>query len=202
MTHLQVFLCHQGPQIRTKLPPNITEKTSGFKKFTESSVILLDGEELFVDSVIFCTGYTYEFSFLPEGIVEIGENRIIANLFKTIVSVQYSNLFFMGTLRDGSFFLTGERTAHFITAVLDGTIVLPEENQMRDIIEKDKDKFAPRDGWIYLIDDLAKLSNRVRPISLALVKIWQNIGERLRTDFHNCKRVSYRIIGTDSYDIF
>lgn len=130
-------MCHKGPKLQTKLPTNITEKVVEFKELTESSVILEDGDELFIDSVIFCTGYTYDFSFLPKGTVEIGESKNICNIFKTIVSVQYSNLFVMGVLRNGSFFKSGECTAKFISGVLDGTVKLPDENCILDIVKED-----------------------------------------------------------------
>ncbi|CAG2242230.1 unnamed protein product [Mytilus edulis] len=47
-----VYLCHRGSKLPTLLPANVIEKTSGFKRFTSSSIILDDNDVIQIDAVI------------------------------------------------------------------------------------------------------------------------------------------------------
>ncbi|CAC5411934.1 unnamed protein product [Mytilus coruscus] len=69
----KVYLCHRGPKLETCLPENIVQRTSGFQRYTPFSVVLENGEELSVDTVIYATGYKYNFSILPEGLLKVGK---------------------------------------------------------------------------------------------------------------------------------
>ena len=84
-----VYLCHRNTKLDTRLPDNIIQKTSGFQRFTKSSIILTNGEDLPIDTAIYCTGYKYNFPFIPEGLLEVGSNNLVSNLYKFTIPAPY-----------------------------------------------------------------------------------------------------------------
>jgi hypothetical protein len=77
-------MCNRGPEFPAPLPSNMEQKLSSFDHMTANSIVLESGEEIIVDSVIYCTGYQYDFPFLPDGIVKV-EDTSLGNDINIIV---------------------------------------------------------------------------------------------------------------------
>ncbi|KAL0942994.1 dimethylaniline monooxygenase [Colletotrichum truncatum] len=110
---------------------------SDITSFTESGVLLDDGTTLEADVVILSTGYHHaDYPFLPPGTIESKDAPAPhIDLYKHIVPPRAKNLFIMGNVEvvgPASAIIEGQ--ARWITAVLQGTIQLPnEEDMMKDI---------------------------------------------------------------------
>ncbi|GFY76173.1 dimethylaniline monooxygenase 5 [Trichonephila inaurata madagascariensis] len=108
------------------------------KCFTEDGVIFEgDSEVTEVDSVIMATGYTWQFPFLEEGIVEQENGRI--NLYKCIYpsELQHGTLGIIGFILPlGPGFPTGEIQCRWAVQVLAGKCKLPSKAKMYADIKK------------------------------------------------------------------
>jgi len=69
------------------------------KKIIENSneVEFEDGERMQVDAIIFCTGYEFDFPFLPSGLLQLGKDgKRVRPIWKEIMHAALPNLFFVG----------------------------------------------------------------------------------------------------------
>ena len=196
---LQVYLCHTW-SVKTELPENVIEKKSKLKRLTETSVILSDGEELPVDAVIYCTGYEYNFKFLPDCIFKIGNNNNVCNLYKFIIPEQWLTLLFIGIPRQVSFFKMGDHQALFVRAVLEGTAKLPSQEKMREVIEHDAKylTITCSNQWEW-DKELAEIANNFEPYPPVMKKLWDYHYDTWRKDFKLCKTLNYEVTGHDSF---
>lgn len=191
-------MCHRGEPLTTSLPNRITEKVSTLKRFTENSVILENGEEIQIDSVVYCTGYKYDFSFLPKGMIKLREDNIVSNLYQSVMPVDYSTLFFMGLPREIPFFPAGDYQALFIRAVLDGTAKLPPVEEIKEMVSRGVSWAVDRTNWLVWIEDLATISGFESPRSTkALMKIWDYHFNLWLKDWASCWSLTYKIKGSD-----
>ncbi|XP_076088426.1 uncharacterized protein LOC143058835 [Mytilus galloprovincialis] len=195
----KVYLCHRGPKLETCLPENIVQKTSGFKRYTPFSVVLENGEELPVDTVIYATGYKYNFSILPEGLLKLGKGNLICNLFKYILTPNYSTIFFMGIVREVAFFPTSEYQALFIKSVLEGLANLPDQEEMKRIISKDSERVIGGDNQWEWIKELSDISGKSKALPLVMKKIWDYHFDIWGKDFAKCRSLVYKATGPDSF---
>ncbi|VDI40277.1 Hypothetical predicted protein [Mytilus galloprovincialis] len=180
----KVYLCHRGSKLPTLLPANVIEKTSGFKRDTSSSIILDDNDVIQIDAVIYCTGVRYDFSFLPEGILEVGQNGVVCNIYKYILPRQYSTIFFMGLVRLYIlFFPYGDHEASYIKAMLEGSVDIPAYNERIAVIDTDYKR-----PWLYNSHwewdrELASIAGNFEPFQPVLKKIRDHVLEIKAKDF-------------------
>jgi dimethylaniline monooxygenase (N-oxide forming) len=120
----------------------ITPHRAGVERITESGMVLSNGTTLEIDMIICCTGYVIEFPYLPEESYHSQNNPILnspnsIDLYKLIVSPQYPNLFFIGTVElPGPLVPASEIQARWATAILTNRIKLPSPGNMREWIKK------------------------------------------------------------------
>ncbi|VDI41765.1 Hypothetical predicted protein [Mytilus galloprovincialis] len=198
----KVYLCHNWTKAPTILPDNITEKRSSFKRFTKSSVILDNDDELDVDAVIYCTGYQHEFKFLPEGIVKIGKNSDVSNFFKYIFPAEWRTLFFMGIPRQVSFFKMSDHEALFIRSVLENKAKLPNDEEMQKIIEYDgANRRITCHNQFDWDKELAHYAGTFQPYPPVMKKVWDHYFNSWSNDFSNCKKNTYKVQGNESFSV-
>ncbi|CAG2231747.1 unnamed protein product [Mytilus edulis] len=198
----KVYLCHNWTKAPTILPDNITEKRSSFKRFTKSSVILDNDDELDVDAVIYCTGYKHEFKFLPEGIVKIGKNSDVSNFFKYIFPAEWRTLFFMGIPRQVSFFKMSDHEALFIRSVLENKAKLPNDEEMQKIIEYDgANRRITCHNQFDWDKELAHYAGTFQPYPPVMKKVWDHYFNSWSNDFSNCKKNTYKVQGNESFSV-
>lgn|SRR5689334_4165376 len=93
------------------------------------TLYLADGSTLSdIDTVIFCTGYSYSFPFFENSnprIIELLHNdKIISPLFEHVAHVDFlDNLFFIGMNNIAAFFLMIEYHVKFAMALMEGKAI-------------------------------------------------------------------------------
>ncbi len=206
---LQVYLCHIKPALVTPLPANIFEEV-GIAKVLPDSVILQDGQQLQVDTIIMCTGYEYGFPFLsPQCEVQVTRGRVTP-LYKHIIHAKYPTLSFMAVPYKVAPFRMFYFQANYISSLLDGNMTLPSEEDMHDDIEKD---FAHRITcgipawhahylgdwqWSYYeeLERLGKFNLQIPPVK---TMIWNRVFELKDNDYMNYKKKTYEILDANSF---
>ncbi|MEU1176898.1 NAD(P)-binding domain-containing protein [Streptomyces sp. NPDC005820] len=94
-------------------------------------VSFTDGASVRADAIVYCTGYRMAFPFLQPGSSPIGEQGSV-ELYKRVVPPDLPGLFFVGLVRPvGSITRLVEAQARWITRLVTGDAVLPEEELMR-----------------------------------------------------------------------
>lgn len=111
------------------------------KSTYNSGVVFDDGEKREFSHVILCTGYTADFSFLPE----LLRQRPLSKLFKLIFDTGDASLLYIGFARPtiSSIPLMTEFQCRYAFGVLAGELHLPDEKSMaaiahRDALERDR----------------------------------------------------------------
>jgi dimethylaniline monooxygenase (N-oxide forming) len=103
--------------------PNI-ERLDGDK------VHFVDGTVEQVDVVVYCTGYRITFPFLDENLVTARDNEI--SLFHRVVDPDHAGLYFVGLVQPlGAIMPLAEAQSEWVADLLDGTVTLPPDAQMR-----------------------------------------------------------------------
>ena len=100
----------------------------------DRGAIFADGSRVDADAVVFATGYTAEFPFLPEGLPpRIGGSLA---LYRLVFPPGIGGLAFAGLTRvSGPVFPVAELQARWIAAAFSGRVALPSPDAMRTEIE-------------------------------------------------------------------
>uniref|UniRef100_A0A0B6Y0T3 Flavin-containing monooxygenase n=1 Tax=Arion vulgaris TaxID=1028688 RepID=A0A0B6Y0T3_9EUPU len=132
----QVFLSHNKPPIKAPLPDNVQQKP-GINRVNKCQVEFLDGSREDVDVLLLCTGYYYNYSFLsPECGIEVKDSRVTP-LYKHLIHTKYPNFGIMGVCKVVVPFPMFDVQARFFRSILDGTLILPSEEDMNRDTEED-----------------------------------------------------------------
>ena len=111
------------------------------KQLKEHSVIVENGEEYNIDSIILCTGYKYSFPFLPERYQpmtsEDEQFQRLSRLYKMTVHVEDASLLFVGMTKYAADFLFYHFQSQFAAAVVLGKCSLPDKPAMMVDVEQD-----------------------------------------------------------------
>ncbi|WP_460073636.1 flavin-containing monooxygenase [Streptomyces sp. YKOK-I1] len=93
-------------------------------------VLFADGTSVQADAIVYCTGYRMSFPFLEPG-SPVGAQGVV-ELYKRVVPPDRPGLFFVGLVRPvGSITRLVEAQARWITRLVTGEAVLPDEELMR-----------------------------------------------------------------------
>lgn len=196
----KVYMCNRGPEFPAPLPSNMEQKLSGFDHMTANSIVLESGEEITVDSVIYCTGYQYDFPFLPNGIVKVEDNKI-RNLYKEIIPVEYNTIMFMSLPREVAFFAITSQQACFIKSLIEGSTQLPDVQEMKLTIDHDFDQGGVNvfSQWEY-DKELAALG-QFEPLPKVLKKLANCCFEQYMTNFQNLRSLMFKVTGPNSFTV-
>ncbi|XP_050395255.1 uncharacterized protein LOC126814258 [Patella vulgata] len=210
-TAKQVYLSHRGEQKMKALPTNVTMVT-GIKSFTKNSVILNDDRELTIDAIIFNTGYKHSFPFLsPNCGVEVTEDNTVRPLYKHTLNITNPTMSFICLMEWMLPFPCISIQARFIKAVLEERLKLPSEKEMtgseqEEMHKREERNWPPRyrhrmeDLMFELCDDMARDAG-VQPLPVFLRKIFDYHFPKLYEDIRECRKINYRIKGSDQFEI-
>ncbi|XP_030828992.1 flavin-containing monooxygenase FMO GS-OX-like 2 isoform X1 [Strongylocentrotus purpuratus] len=127
----QVVISHWKPRFKTPLPSNVKE-VQAIKSVGKTEVEFLDGCKDTFDSIVFCSGYDYDFSFLhPDCLVDVSDGRITP-LYKHLIHQIFPSLCFMGISKRFCPYPHFNAQALFFLAALDGSVKLPTEKEMHE----------------------------------------------------------------------
>ena len=97
---------------------------------TQNSVLLQDGREIEIDSIIYCTGYNMEYPFLDISCGINVSDFYIYPLYKRSIHPHWKSLFFVGTYLQGANWPNMWLQAKLMISVLTGKAQLPTKEEM------------------------------------------------------------------------
>ncbi|XP_020890533.1 flavin-containing monooxygenase FMO GS-OX3 isoform X1 [Arabidopsis lyrata subsp. lyrata] len=97
----------------------------------DGSIVFKNGKVVFADSIVYCTGYKYNFPFLEtNGYLRIDEKRV-EPLYKHVFPPALApGLSFVGVPAMGIVFVMFEIQSKWVSAVLSGRVTLPSPEKM------------------------------------------------------------------------
>lgn len=136
-------LFSQIPVVNDDLPLRILAGSvvvkTNVKEFRGSSVIFEDGTKVDkVDVVVFATGYSYDFPFLPQNVLHTSGHRV--GLYKHVFppTLEHATLAMVGFIHGlGSVIPQAEMQARWASQVLKGHKKLPSNQAMLKSVEND-----------------------------------------------------------------
>ncbi|VVC38039.1 Hypothetical protein CINCED_3A002615 [Cinara cedri] len=209
----KVFLSHHNPKLlKLKIPSNYFHKTD-IKEIVEDGVIFKDGSYEQVDTIIYCTGYTYKYPFLSSECGITVENNVIKNLFKHMINIEYPTMGFIGVPRNTTGFYLFDLQSRIFKKILEGRVKMPSKEEMLEDSHKEiearlasgqrlKDLHAlGRTKWaMEYYTSVTKFANVEHPPPV-LLQIYFDGLERLSEDFLNFRGDKYQIIDREHYKV-
>ncbi|KRX27704.1 Flavin-containing monooxygenase FMO GS-OX-like 9 [Trichinella nelsoni] len=209
---LQVYLCHNDSRLQSALPEHL-EETVGIESCEKNGVILKDGQYLTVDTIIFCTGYEYEFPFLQHCTPLYVKSNSVSPLHYHMIHVNLKNLFFIGlnyTVLPFPFF---DVQVRFCVELLKGKFDMPSEEQIREdeMLENEMrqkmtlGKALPPHymgplqwAYLYRLIDLAKLN----PLPPYLEHVYNRLSEIRPRHLSEYKTFQFKILNDADFEIY
>ncbi|XP_056337116.1 flavin-containing monooxygenase 5-like [Danio aesculapii] len=140
----------QHPMVNDDLPNRILSGTVSVKpnvqEFRGSSVVFEDGTvEDDIDLVVFATGYTFSFPFLPSHVIPVSNNKVSLYKFVYPPALERSTLAVIGLIQPlGAIMPISEMQARWATRVFKGLCKLPSMNAMMNDIKSKEEAMARR----------------------------------------------------------
>jgi dimethylaniline monooxygenase (N-oxide forming) len=117
--------------------PNIERFTGG------RTVRFVDGTEVEIDLVVYCTGYKMTFPFFDPEVLAAPDNRL--PLYHRVVSVERPGLYFIGFIQPlGPIMPIAEAQSEWVADLISGRAELPPAAAMREQISAEEAKQAKR----------------------------------------------------------
>ncbi|XP_050540147.1 senecionine N-oxygenase-like isoform X2 [Daktulosphaira vitifoliae] len=213
-TASKVYLSHHSERLKNSLSGNIPSnfiQKGDIHNILEDGVIFDDGSFETVDSIIFCTGYKFDYPFLsPECGIYI-ENNHIQPLFKHIVNIEHPTMCFLGIPIKTAPFPLFDLQARFAKTFLSGTKCLPNKGDMLEDTRKDVEKRlanGARKNELHdlaakskdYFDDLANFAD-IKPIAPVILRIFCEAFMRVMTNFFSYRKDLYKIIDKVHYTV-
>jgi hypothetical protein len=121
------------PTISSELLPAIghgrVKPKPGIESLAGHSVHFADGSEEQIDVIVWCTGYTITFPFLPPDVIEAKDNAV--PLYKMVVPPDLDGLYFIALLQPlGAMMPLAEAQSEWVADMLTGESALPARDDM------------------------------------------------------------------------
>jgi hypothetical protein len=122
------------PTISSELLPAIghgrVKPRPAIESLAEHSVRFVDGREEQIDMIVWCTGYTITFPFLPTDVLEAKDNEL--PLYRMVVPPDLDGLYFIALLQPlGAMMPLAEAQSEWVADLLAGDSALPSREEMR-----------------------------------------------------------------------
>ncbi|XP_010476171.2 PREDICTED: LOW QUALITY PROTEIN: flavin-containing monooxygenase FMO GS-OX-like 6 [Camelina sativa] len=103
------------------------------RAYEDGSVVFQDGEAVFADAIVHCTGYKYRFPFLETNDYVTVEDNRVGTLYKHVFPPALApGLSFIGLPSMALQFFMFEIQSKWVASVLSGRIKLPSEDKMME----------------------------------------------------------------------
>jgi dimethylaniline monooxygenase (N-oxide forming) len=121
---------------RIAVRPNIARIDGGTVHFT-------DGTSAEVDTIVWCTGYSITFPFLPGEVIDPRENHV--PLYRRVVPPDRAGLYFIGLVQPlGAIMPVAELQSEWVADLLESRAGLPGEAEMRAEIAREEREMRER----------------------------------------------------------
>jgi dimethylaniline monooxygenase (N-oxide forming) len=109
----------------------------GIASVEGKEVRFVDGSSMTFDSIIGATGYTTDFSYLPEGKAPLNGHRLA--LYNRVVHPSLPGMFFVGffDVTGGSNIRMMDDQSEYVAAIVSGKVTLPPREAMEQAIAAD-----------------------------------------------------------------
>ncbi|XP_050540119.1 senecionine N-oxygenase-like isoform X2 [Daktulosphaira vitifoliae] len=208
-TASKVYLSHHNKKIKNmKCPPNMNQKVD-VKKILNNGVLFEDDSFETVDSILYCTGYTYKYPFLsPECGIRV-ENNNVKILFKHIVNIEHPTMFFIGIPTYTTGFCMYDLQVRFAKKILSGTKQLPKKKEMlkdthRDVESRmasglrQKELHMMYHRSMEYFQSLAIFAD-LEPIPPVILQIFFDGFDRFMCDFSHFREDKYKLLDNEHY---
>ncbi|XP_073974742.1 senecionine N-oxygenase-like [Rhodnius prolixus] len=199
-----VYVSHRKKEtLKATFPENFVEKPE-VKKFTDNSVIFVDESSAKIDTVIYCTGYTFKCDYLDESCgVTIGD-QYVRNLYKGMICIEHPTLLFCGLYKLFFGIVLREMQAKFAAKLLTGKVSLPSKEKMYKYTQSWEEKHRQEGreerqffdlesrGREYMLD-LARMGSLPDPPA-ALFEMFETFYEKFKTEPAFFRNYYYKII--------
>ncbi|GFO34733.1 flavin-containing monooxygenase [Plakobranchus ocellatus] len=131
----KVYLSHNKAPLVSQLPDNMEEKPGIESLDAPNQVTFIDGTSVRADTLMLCTGYHYDYSFLaPECGIQVDDYRVTP-MYKHLINTKHPSMAILGICKRIVPFPFFDVQVKFFRAVLEGSLILPSEADM----DKDTD---------------------------------------------------------------
>ncbi|XP_042205841.1 LOW QUALITY PROTEIN: flavin-containing monooxygenase FMO GS-OX5-like [Homarus americanus] len=199
----EVLLSHKLPvSFPSEMPPNIRQ-VPGVVKATQEGFEFADGSWAQANSILYCTGYKYNFPFLMEECGIQVKDNCVKPLYKHLINSVYPSMALIGIPSRIIVFPIINYQVQYFIATLTGRVKLPTPEEMFTINHKIHKDWTEQglqekhfhmlnsDQWQYM-DDLATEAGLVHPPPF-LKKMWKIIMTRLFLSFPMFKGYDYSL---------
>lgn len=207
----KVYLSHNlTERIDSKMSSNVEQRPS-IESIQGNVFIFRDGSSAEVDSFIYCTGYKFTYPFMSTKVEIRTDNNHVEPIYKHLMHMDYTNLFFMGLPAIVIPFPMFHIQAQYILGILEGRIQLLSPQRMREEYEIEKkslldqgiqlrhiNKLKDRQ-WAYY-DEIAAAAN-VPSLPPVMKKIFDHVSDMRDINFTTYKNYQYRIIDNENFSV-
>ena len=128
-----------GSELLKRIATGVIEVHPAVAQLEGDGVIFADGVRIHADTLIHCTGYTFDFPFLDSSLVEVRGDTV--ELYQHVFHPTLANLAFIGfCIVTGPLWPVAEMQARWITHVLGGAVQLPSPPDMLEAIQQQREK--------------------------------------------------------------
>ncbi|XP_014291635.1 senecionine N-oxygenase [Halyomorpha halys] len=208
----QIYLSHHCPEeVKLLFPEDIIHKPD-VKAIEGSTVHFVDGTEVEVDAILYCTGYKYNFPFLDENCGIQINNNYISPLYKQVFSITHPTMVFIGLPFRSFLFPMFEIQAKCALNVLTGAVNLPSKEEMLEDM-KSWEKLQISRGYsenkFHMISDnvyeyfrgVEKAGQVSSPCPDLLFKIFYRCGNSRKKDLVKYRNEVFKIIDAENFII-
>ncbi|XP_064211561.1 senecionine N-oxygenase [Tribolium castaneum] len=206
----QVVISHRKKLPNGEFPPNVIKKPEVLEVNNEGQVEFVDGTTFAFDSILYCTGYKYNFPFLHDDCgVTVEEFYHVKPLYKHMIHIEKPTMCFIGIPFNVCAFQMMDIQARFYCQYLNGTMELPPKELMYKEVEEDlairkakgysksqMHKLA-RDQQTYF-DSLA-VSAKITSVLPVMCKIWNHVETSILSNFGSFRKQNFTVLNDESF---
>ncbi|MEQ2225376.1 hypothetical protein ILYODFUR_016809 [Ilyodon furcidens] len=209
---LQVILSHRHPPLTVPLPPGIQQSSSVAAVEDDGSIRLQDGSVCQADVLMFCTGYNFSYPFLDSA--QLGmeiQDHVVSPLYRYMMPPAFPSMFFIGICKIICPFPNFNCQVQFALAVLDGSVILPPQEQMEEEVRREQQKKLEQgvqqhhllkmdqDQWEYC-DALAGSAGF--PLLLPVVRsLYEEVWRQRQIHPENYRELNYRLVSATQWEL-
>lgn len=205
----QVYISHHSEKVKhIRFPDNVTQKPD-IKCVKKNSVEFSDGTEVEVDMILYCTGYTYKYSFLSENVGIKVENRYVQPLYKHMINIEHPSMCIIGIPRDTTGFYMFDLQVRFFLKTMKNPSLLPSKEDMLADTKADEKMRTERGQKQKDFHIMGRLSNdyfdsivkvgQLDPVPPVLLDVYFAGFERLMEDFSHFREDKYKIVDKEHF---
>ncbi|XP_051154859.1 uncharacterized protein LOC127277617 isoform X2 [Leptopilina boulardi] len=207
----KIYLSHNLPELLdAKMFKNV-EQVPGINYICENTFFFHDGSFAEVDDFIFCTGYEFTYPFLSKKVELCTKDNHVEPIYKHLVHMKFTNLFFMGLPTIVIPFPMFHIQAQYILGILEGRVKLPNSEKMKEEFDNEKRSLLESGipirhinrlmgrQWDYY-DELAA-AVKISSFPPVIKKIYYHSIETRELNFANYKNYQYHIVDQENFTV-